>query len=285
MVEMAHLTALHIMLATVCFFSHSEELLNNEMLPDMNSTKPKQGKLTAREKLEEKAKLEEKYQKSDPWNYIGSSTDLIRRKIFLWHLEYAFNHLPIKDVLDAGCGEGDMTHDLAEAHDDIHIDAFDISENAIRFAEQRNSAENIDYFSVDVRDFQPKKKYDLILCEEALCYFNDTEKKLVLGKFHDALKDNAFLKLSMISIGWYVDWYYFTVEEVRNLLPENGFEIISIYPTTLLRDRFIYRLLLRGLNRLYIITKLDFILELAARFTRRSSLERAKHISVLSKKC
>jgi hypothetical protein len=88
----------------------------------------------------------------------------------------------------------------------------------------------------------------------------------------------------MISIGWYVDWYYFTVEEVRNLLPENGFEIISIVPTTILRDRFIYEFLLRVINRLYLITKLDIIIDIAARFTRRTSLERAKHISVLSKK-
>jgi 2-polyprenyl-3-methyl-5-hydroxy-6-metoxy-1,4-benzoquinol methylase len=250
----------------------------------MSTTGLKEGELTTQEKIEEKEKLEEIYQKSDPWNYINSSTDLIRRKVFLWHLEHAFNHLPIKDVLDVGCGEGDLTHDLAQAHDEVYIDALDISENAIRFAKQRNSAENINYFSVDIRDFQPTKKYDLILCEEALCYFNDTEKTLVLGKFHDALKDNAFLKMSMISIGWYIDWYYFTVEEVRNLLPENDFEIVSIHPTTLLRDRFMYNFLLRVVNRLYIITKLDIIIEIAARFTRRTSLERAKHISVLSKK-
>jgi 2-polyprenyl-3-methyl-5-hydroxy-6-metoxy-1,4-benzoquinol methylase len=250
----------------------------------MSTTGSKEGELTAQEKLDEKAKLEEIYQKSNPWDYINTSTDLIRRKVFLWHLAYAFNRLPIKDVLDVGCGEGDLTHDLAQAHDDIHIDAFDISENAIRFAKQRNSAENINYFSLDIRDFQPTKKFDLILCEEALCYFNDTEKKIVLGKFHNALKDDAFLKLSMISIGWYVDWYYFTVEEVRNLLPENGFEIISIVPTTILRDRFIYEFLLRVINRLYLITKLDIIIDIAARFTRRTSLERAKHISVLSKK-
>lgn len=250
----------------------------------MHITESKEGVLTTQEKLAEKEKLEEIYQKSDPWNYINSSTDLIRRKIFLRHLAYAFNRLPIKDVLDAGCGEGDMTHDIAQAYEDVNIDAFDISENAIRLAKQRNSAENINYFSIDLRDFQPTKKYDLILCEEALYYLNDVEKKLTLKKFYNALRENSFLKLSMLSIGWYVDWYYFTVEEVKNLLPENGFEIVSMYPTTLLRDRFIYDFLLRVVNRLYLITKLDLILEMAAKFTWRSSLKRAKHISVLAKK-
>jgi hypothetical protein len=52
----------------------------------MSTTGSKEGELTAQEKLDEKAKLEEIYQKSNPWDYINTSTDLMRRKVFLWHL-------------------------------------------------------------------------------------------------------------------------------------------------------------------------------------------------------
>jgi 2-polyprenyl-3-methyl-5-hydroxy-6-metoxy-1,4-benzoquinol methylase len=230
----------------------------------------------------QKEELEEWYKEPDPWNFINSSIDLVRRKIFLRHLAYAFNQLQIRDVLDVGCGEGYLTLDLARTYDVI-IDAFDISENAIKYAKQKNSAENIKYFAVDLRDFQTEKEYDLVICEEALYYLNDLERKQAVQKFYNLLRDNAFLKFSDISIGKYENWYYFSIGDIKKLFIENGFEIVSMYPNELLRKKFFYTALLRIANRLFTITKLRVIIDLVAWITRRATLGDAKHISVLAK--
>jgi len=230
-----------------------------------------------------KEELEEWYKEPDPWRFINSSIDLVRRKVFLRHLAYAFSQLQIRDVLDVGCGEGYLTLDLARTYDVI-IDAFDISENAIRYAKQKNSAENINYFAVDLRDFQTEKKYDLVICEEALYYLNDLERKQAIQNFYNLLRDNAFLKFSDISIGRYDNWYYFSVDDITKLFTENGFEIVSMYPNELLRKKFFYTALLRITNKLFTITKLRMIINFVARITQSASLEDAKHISVLAKK-
>jgi 2-polyprenyl-3-methyl-5-hydroxy-6-metoxy-1,4-benzoquinol methylase len=230
-----------------------------------------------------KEELEAWYQEPDPWNFINSSIDLVRRKIFLQHLADAFDQLPIKNVLDVGCGEGYLTLDLAQTYD-VNIDAFDISENAIQYAKQKNSAANISYFAADLRDFETEKKYDLVICEEALYYLNDIERKQAVQKFHSLLKDNSFFKFSDISIGRYGDWYYFSIEDIQNLFTENKFEIISMYPNELLREKFFYTALLRIANKLFTLTKQRAIIDIVARITLRASLEDAKHISVLAKK-
>ena len=234
-------------------------------------------------KLTLKEELEEWYKTPDPWKFKDTLSDLVRRKVFLHHLEYAFANFPIRDVLDAACGEGFLTLDLAKAYD-VKIDAFDISENAIKYAKQNYSAENINYFSSDIREFESTKQYDLALCEEALYYLNDTERKQAIQKFHAILKQDSFLKFSDISVGWLGTRYYFTIEDIRNLFTENGFEIISMYPNELLRNRFIRTTLLRIANKLFSITKWKVIVDIVTNITLRSSLEAGKHVSVLAKK-
>ena len=234
-------------------------------------------------KLALKEEMEEWYKTPDPWKFKDTLSDLVRRKVFLRHLEYAFDNFPIRDVLDAACCEGFLTLDPAKAYD-VKIDAFDISENAIKYAKQNYSAENINYFSSDIREFETTKQYDLALCEEALYYLNDAERKQAIQKFHAILKQDSFLKFSDISIGWLGTRYYFTIEDIRNLFAENGFEIISMYPNELLRNRFIRTTLLRIANKLFSITKWKVIVDIVTNITLRSSLEAGKHVSVLAKK-
>lgn len=230
-----------------------------------------------------KEEMEEWYKKPDPWKFKGTLMDLVRRKVILHHLEYAFDNFHIRDVLDAGCGEGFLTLDLARAYD-VKIDAFDISENAIKYAKQNHPAENINYFSSDIREFQSTKQYDLVLCEEALNHLNDVERKQAIRKFHAILKKDSFLKFSDISMGWYDGFYYFTIEDIRNLFAENGYEIISMYPNELLRNQFLRTILLRIANKLFSITKWKVIVDLLTYITLRSPLKAGKHVSVLAKK-
>lgn len=68
-------------------------------------------------------------------------------------------------ILEVGCGEGNNCFYLAR-QGFCHIDAFDISENAVTKVKRRCEAENIRFnvFTADLTTYEFDKTYDLILC-------------------------------------------------------------------------------------------------------------------------
>jgi 2-polyprenyl-3-methyl-5-hydroxy-6-metoxy-1,4-benzoquinol methylase len=153
-------------------------------------------------------------------------------------------------ALDAGCGEGFVTHDLAVSSD-MDIDAFDISDNAVRYAQAQNAAPNIHYYAQDLKDFAASKHYDLIICEEALYYLEDQERDTVVATFAESLNANGFLKLSVVTIGQNGHRRYFTEQSIRELLLKNGFKIESIRPSVIAQLKFMHRALFFVLSRLH----------------------------------
>lgn len=81
-------------------------------------------------------------------------------------------------VLDIGCGKGVLYKYLSE-NTSLSGNAFtgiDISENAVKAAGQR--FEGVDFRMVDYQ-FQPvDKKYDVVIFNETLYYFNDPQETL-----------------------------------------------------------------------------------------------------------
>lgn len=68
-------------------------------------------------------------------------------------------------ILEVGCGEGNNCFYLAR-QGFCHIDAFDISENAVTKVKRRREAENLRFnvFAADLTTYEFDKTYDLILC-------------------------------------------------------------------------------------------------------------------------
>ncbi|MCO5183460.1 MAG: class I SAM-dependent methyltransferase [Anaerolineae bacterium] len=75
------------------------------------------------------------------------------------------------NALEIGCGEGLLTHYLAEISD--QVTAFDISDLAIQRAQKANdNATNIRYLQGDVRAIEfATGEFDLVFCSELLSYF------------------------------------------------------------------------------------------------------------------
>jgi len=55
--------------------------------------------------MDEKKVFENVYSREDPYKYMNSISDRVRRSILLKHIEAAFSDGSRKAVLDAGCGE------------------------------------------------------------------------------------------------------------------------------------------------------------------------------------
>jgi len=141
--------------------------------------------------MRSKDDLEKWYSRGDPWRFNNTVPDKIRRKILLKQIEVVFSDGSRKTVLDAGCGEGHITRGVATTYD-AEIDAFDISDKALVMVRAKNAQDRISYFQLNLNDYVPDRKYDLIMCEETLYYLTDDERTSAVRMFHRAIKGGVF---------------------------------------------------------------------------------------------
>lgn len=233
--------------------------------------------------MNRKETFEQVYSREDPYRFKNSIADRTRRIVLLKHLEAVFPDGSRKSVLDAGCGEGEITKDIASTYQ-VDIDAFDISENALATARRKNHHTNIHYFQLDLNDFAPNKQYDLVLCEEALYYLSDDERVSAIRKFHDALKTGGYLRLTSIIVGPTRAEKFFTPDTLRKIVVGNGFQVVSIWPSLLqksLPEKVVYRSL-EYINKIR-----PFGPNLIAHFVKlalKRPLDKCRSISILARK-
>jgi SAM-dependent methyltransferase len=78
-------------------------------------------------------------------------------------------------VLDVGCGSGFIVNFLAHRHKNIQFTAIDFGDG-IDFAEsfsKENNITNITYHKVDLLNYTPLSKYDLVFCNGVLHHIPD----------------------------------------------------------------------------------------------------------------
>lgn len=103
----------------------------------------------------------------------------------------------IQNALDIGCGDGFFTFKLLEL--EYKVDAIDVSSEAIKSTKERVKTigmENfVSLYNQDIFEFEPKQKYDIILCLEVL---EHVEKDIcALKQIKNWLKRDGLLILSV----------------------------------------------------------------------------------------
>jgi len=96
----------------------------------------------------------------------------------------------IKSALDLACGRGRISLPLLK--NDVKIDGIDIIENRIE-------SKNFNYIRDDVRKFQFKKKYDLIIASLFSHFFEKNESKNLIEKIIGNKKSGGFNFLICLS--------------------------------------------------------------------------------------
>lgn len=150
------------------------------------------------------------YNPSDYWNERG--------KIYLKNFEYdknkavqedfLLNHInqfsePFTSVLELGCGFGRITKLLLNNYNGIReYVAVDLSthqiENAKKYLKSISTSNISLTFQVsDIKSFQSKKKYDLVLLSEVLMHILPSEIESVINKVISLSKKH------IINIDWY----------------------------------------------------------------------------------
>ncbi|GAA4448812.1 class I SAM-dependent methyltransferase [Nibrella saemangeumensis] len=93
-------------------------------------------------------------------------------------------------ILDAGCGTGGMLSFL-QHNGYRNLRGLDLSEDAVAFTRSRG----LNVGQLDLRDVGtlPPEPFDVIICNDVLCYFSDDEIRHILTEFRNRLKPGGLL--------------------------------------------------------------------------------------------
>jgi SAM-dependent methyltransferase len=101
-----------------------------------------------------------------------------------------FGNRPLR-ILDAGCGTGGMLAFLKKnGYDSLR--GLDLSEDAVKFTTSRG----FDVIRFDLRnisDYPKDIKFDVIICNDVLCYFDDKEIAHILEEFRKRINTNGLI--------------------------------------------------------------------------------------------
>lgn len=142
-------------------------------------------------KLNQGKEIWEKQFDAGHWNYLGDIKQLARYSILVGFVDYFFSENC--NILDLGCGNGVLLKRLKNIKFSSYT-GVDLASKAIEEA-ARIVDERSNFICESIEDFQPNKKYDIIIFNESLYYLDDPIKTLF--KFNNYLSSNGKIIISM----------------------------------------------------------------------------------------
>ena len=91
------------------------------------------------------------------------------------------------NILDIGCGTGQLIKDINNEIEVVNYLGIDVSENMIKEAQKANK--KLKFKTIPIEKFNSKEKFDIVICTHAFPYFPDKES--VIQKIHDITNKNA----------------------------------------------------------------------------------------------
>jgi len=125
------------------------------------------------------------------------------------------------NIADFGCGPGLYAMRLAKLQ--ANVTGIDFSTRSIEYAKKVAVSEqlNINYVTANYLDFKTEDRFDLVLMNMCdFCALSPTQRRGILGKFHNILKPGGSVLLDVYSLAAFDEREEATTYEV-NLL--NGF--------------------------------------------------------------
>ena len=140
------------------------------------------------------------------------------------------------DILDVGCGIGELCHDISFQFPTVNIMGIDPSPKMIKRAKNIHFSNNINYICGHIENLPEEKKFDLIVSTHSFPYVKD--KSDFLAEVKKRLKPNGRILLLFANRNnWYdTCWLrlvklttskaqYLSVNDTQSLLKSAGFEL------------------------------------------------------------
>jgi len=147
--------------------------------------------------------------------------------------------LNIKDnILDLGCGPGNVSKQLTLCGKDICVTGIDLSENMLKLAKQ--NVPNATFYCQDIRTINfTEKSFDAIILSFCIVHLYDDEMEELIEKVSGYLKENGKLYLSFIegrkkgfeTTSFSKEAIFFNdylTEDIELILENNGMDIFKI---------------------------------------------------------
>ena len=144
------------------------------------------------------------------------------------------------ELLEIGCGPGNITKYLLSKRPDYKIYGIDIAPNMIELAKKNNPTAN--FKVLDCRQINELSvKFDGIVCGFCLPYLSKTDSEKLIFEANKLLNGNGLLYLSFVEgdpnksdfqIGSNGDrsyFYYHTLDQLKTLLIDNSFEKLKTF--------------------------------------------------------
>ncbi len=136
-----------------------------------------------------KDEIDTEYLEGD-WNRVRHIEELAHFFIIVGYYDYL---TPKGSILDIGCGEGILQEKLCPFKYLQYL-GVDLSAEAIRCAKKKEDDKSI-FISSDARSFEPENKFNMIVFNECLYYFDNPLS--VLRKYEKFLEKDGFFVVSM----------------------------------------------------------------------------------------
>jgi 2-polyprenyl-3-methyl-5-hydroxy-6-metoxy-1,4-benzoquinol methylase len=106
---------------------------------------------------------------------------------------------PYMNVLEIGCGNGEISRRLAAAASDIKYTGVDMTEEGVKECQEAATSESLQYVVGDITKLEESpvslNKYDVIFLRWVLAYIPEAQMKPAIEKMFSLLADNGLLVL------------------------------------------------------------------------------------------
>lgn len=153
-----------------------------------------------------------KQYKNGRWKNLRNDIERERYSTIIEFINKHGNKKP--SILDLGCGEGILCERIENGSYKEFI-GMDFSSESIKQAGKKN-LKDAEFKVADLHYFMPKKKYDVIVFNEAFYYVHDSEKANVLKTMMDSLTENGIIINSIYRKG-VGSWEYFETDHLEQL--------------------------------------------------------------------
>lgn len=120
----------------------------------------------------------------NPRTAVISPADVERLAKFVLHY-LAYLHVPVKTVLDVGCGVGLWREFLSSYDESIAYTGIEVSPYL---------CEKFGWTHSSIVNFKSRRKYDLVICQGVLPYLSNTEVGAAIKNLHKVCRGALYLE-------------------------------------------------------------------------------------------